>query len=254
VKKLIIALGVVLVVALVICLAPLKTVAYPVVVDYQDTEIYYEDEPYKDTETYYETEPYDVNTTEPLDYEVVKSYTEVVKVLYRDDELSGVPRVVGFGDPAPKGYVVVKNTDDVAGTFTIKFSFWAWDEFMAAFNMPLKNYQKGEVELYLKPSESGIAEFLAYRLDTYEDKEGGMKEFFDFDTWKPFYILYEPGGWSWEYEVTGTKTVTSTEYRQVEKQRTVTKYREVERQRTVIKQRPETRYKKITLLDYLLHY
>ena len=238
-----IAVGVVIaIIALVVCLVPLKGVAYAVAVDYQDTETYYEDEPYQVTQTYYETEPCEVNTTEPLDYEVVKSYTEIVKVLYRDDELPRVPREIGFGDPAPKGYVVVKNTDDVAGTFSIKFSFWAWDEFIAAFNMPLKNYQKGEVELYLKPSESGTAEFLAYRLGTYEDKEGGMKEFFDFDTWEPFYILYESGGWSWEYEVTGTKTVTSTEYRQVEKQRTVTK------------QRPETRYKKVTLLDYFLHY
>lgn len=43
-------------------------------------------------------------------------------------------------------------------------------------------------------------------------------------------------------EVTKTKVVKVTKYRQVEKQKTVTK------------QRPETRYKKVTLLDYLLHY
>lgn len=52
---------------------------------------------------------------------------------------------------------------------------------------------------------------------------------------------YELGDWN--YRVTpSTKTITKTEYRQVEKQRTVTK------------QRPETRHKKVTLLDYLLHY
>jgi len=51
----------------------------------------------------------------------------------------------------------------------------------------------------------------------------------------------------WDYEVTpGTK--------EVEQERTVTRYRQVEKQRTVIKQRQETRYKKITLLDYLLYY
>jgi hypothetical protein len=133
----------------------------------------------------------------------------------------------------------VKNTDDVAGTFTIKFTFWAWNEFLL---MPIKDYQGGEVKLYLKPGESGIAEFLAYRLDTYENKKGGEKEYFDFKKWESFTILYEPGGWSWEYNVTGTKTVTKTEYRQVEKQRTVTK------------ERPETRYKTIPLLDYWLHY
>jgi len=238
-KKIGIAVGVIIAIAvIVVCAAPLKTVAYTVMVDYQNTE------------TYYETEPYEVQTTEPLNHEVVESYTEVVKVLYRDDyEIPGVAREVGFGDPAPKGYVVVKNTDDVAGTVTINFSFWAWDEYMSQF-WPIKDYQKGEKALYLKPGESGIAEFLAYRLDTYEDKKGGTKEFIDWDKFDPskdkneytIYLFYEPGGWSWEYNVTGTKTVTEIEYRQIEKQRTVTK------------QRPETRYKEVTLLDYFLHY
>jgi hypothetical protein len=40
----------------------------------------------------------------------------------------------------------------------------------------------------------------------------------------------------------------------VEKERTVTKYQQVEKQRTVTKQREEIRYKKVTALDYLLHY
>jgi len=53
------------------------------------------------------------------------------------------------------------------------------------------------------------------------------------------YIPYSNGitknGYSWEYEVNpGTKTI--------------------EKQRTVTRQRPETRYKKVTLLDYWLHY
>jgi hypothetical protein len=213
--------------ALIVCVIPLKTVAYTVTVDY------------KDTETYYETEPYEVNTTEPLDYEVIENYTEIINVLYRDDEeFPGLEREVGFGDPAPKGYVVVKNTDDVAGTFNIKFLFSAWDEYMSGFE-PIKNYQEGEVSLYIEPGESNVAVFLAYKLDASEDKKGGrIKEFFDFNTGKSVYIHYEPSGWSWEYEVTGTKT----EHKQVEKQRTVTK------------QRSETRYKKVTLLDYSLHY
>jgi len=41
--------------------------------------------------------------------------------------------------------------------------------------------------------------------------------------------------WKWKYTITeATKTV--------------------EKQRTVTKQRPETRYKEVTLLDYLLHH
>lgn len=51
----------------------------------------------------------------------------------------------------------------------------------------------------------------------------------------------------WNYDVTPST-------KGVEKERTVTKYERVEKQRTVTRQRPETRYKKVTLLDYLLHY
>jgi len=234
-----IAVGIVIaIVALVVCLVPLKTVAYTVMVDYEDTETYYENEPYQVVENYTETVL--------CDYKVTKSYDEIVKVLYRDDEeIPGVPREVGFGDPAPKGFVTVKNTDDAAGTFTIHFSFWEWDEYMSGF-FPVERYQEGEVELYIEPGESDTAVFLAYRLGT-GTGEGGMKEFFDFDTWEPFYISYEPGGWGWEYTITeATKTI--------EQERTVTRYRQVEKQRTVIKQHQETRYKKVTLLDYLLHY
>jgi hypothetical protein len=51
----------------------------------------------------------------------------------------------------------------------------------------------------------------------------------------------------WDYEIT-------PDTKEVEKERTVTRYRDVERERTVIRQRQETRYKSVTLLDYLLHY
>ena len=234
-----IGVGIVIaVLALVVCLVPLKEVAYAVTVDYQDTETYYEDEPYEVTETCY--------ATEPCDYEVIESYDEIVKVLYRDDEeFPETPREVGFGDPAPKGYVVVKDTDNITGTFTIHFSFCEWDEYMSGF-FPIERYQEGEVTLHIEPGESDTAVFLAYKLGA-GGGEGGIKEFFDFDTWEPFYISYEPGGWDWEYTITEAT-------KEVEQERTVTKYRQVERQRTVTKQRQETRYKKITLLDYLLHY
>lgn len=60
-RKIGIAVGVIIaVVAIVVCLVPLKEVAYTVTVDYQDTE------------TYYETEPHEA----PLDYKVVKSYVD----------------------------------------------------------------------------------------------------------------------------------------------------------------------------------
>jgi hypothetical protein len=34
----------------------------------------------------------------------------------------------------------------------------------------------------------------------------------------------------------------------------LTRYREVEKQKIMIRQRQETRYKKVTLFDYLVHY
>ncbi len=234
-----IIIGIVIaIIALVVCLVPLKWVSQEVTVDYEETQTYYENEPYEVTENYTEVVP--------CDYKVIKSYDEIVKVLYRDDEeIPGMPRETGFGDLAPKGYVVVKNTDDIAGTVTVKFSFWTWDEYMTGF-FPIEKYQEGEVELYIEPGESDTAIFLAYKLGT-GSGEGGMKEFFNFDTWESFYISYEPGGWDWEYTITEAIKI-------VEHQRTVTKYRQVEKQRIVTKQRLEIYYEKVTLLDYLLHY
>lgn len=49
-----------------------------------------------------------------------------------------------------------------------------------------------------------------------------------------------------------TKTVV--DYRDVVRTRQVTEYRDVPKQRTVTKTRQETRSKRVTLLDYLLHY
>lgn len=223
------AIGIIIaVLVLVVCLVPLKEVSYAVTVDYEDTETYYEDEPYQVTENYTETVP--------CDYEVIDSYDEIVEVLYRDDEeIPGVPREVGYGDPAPKGFVTIRNTDDVAGILTIHFSFWEWDEYISGF-FPIKEYQEGEVTLYIEPGESDVAVFLAYKLGT-GGGNSGMQELFD----------YEPGGWDWEYTISeATKTI--------EHERTVTKYRQIEKQRKVIRQRQETHYKKVTLLDYLLHY
>ena len=43
---------VIAILALVVWLAPLKTVAYEVTVNYEDVETYYENEPYQVTENY----------------------------------------------------------------------------------------------------------------------------------------------------------------------------------------------------------
>lgn len=225
--KISIAVGAVIaIIALVVCLVPLKTVAYTVTVDYQDTETYYEDVPYEEIETYYETEP--------LSYEVVESYTDLDSYeVWR----SGAGDVEVF---FPIGCVVVKNTDSAVGTFRIQFTFYVLEEFRVEtlakfFGQPKEELVKtagskyyGSGSLTLEPGETGTVKYNIK--DTIEDTR---KLIWD-------YML-----WDWEYTITeATKTV--------EKQRTVTKYRQVEKQRTVTKQRPETRYKKITLLEYLM--
>ena len=212
---------VVIVAALVLCFAPLKEVGYTVVADYQDTETYYEDEPYQDTETYYETEL--------LACEVVEAFAQV----------EGTTPVV---------YVTLQNRDSVSGTFTVQFTlsesgstitkssmyFWSIDHPYEG----LLNLQPDEIET-IKCSGDGID------------------------------IINND--WDWSYSITpGTKTVekertvtlyrqvrmerTVTKYRPVEKERSVTKYRLVEKERTVTKQRPETRFKKVSLLEYLRCY
>jgi hypothetical protein len=213
-KKIGIPIGIIVAAALVLCLVPLKTVAYTVMADYQDTE------------TYYENEPYEV----PLDYDVTKSYVDKDTRLERHRIIIGgevlQDEIVEVSSPI--GCVMVQNIANVSGTFNVGFSFYALDKFEAELfkegrtESEFKEYMKIVGEKYnsnknlnLESGEAGTAKYNAYDINMDEDE------------------------WFWEYEVTpGTKT----EYNQVEKQRTVTK------------QRSETCYKKVTLLDYLLHY
>jgi len=190
VKKVVIPIAAVVAIALVVCLVPLKDVAYAVTVDYEDTETYYEEEPYEDTENY--------TVFTQFYYEVVDSF---------DKEKNG----------HPCGYVEIKNTDNTSGLFKILFEFSAYYE-----QGPFERSFYTEVQLYVAPNQSETAMHC-------EDNIGIA------------------GNWSWNYVVFPAEKI-------VKEQRTVIKYRQVEKQRTVIKQRQETRYKKVTLLDYLLHY
>jgi len=185
--------------ALVIWLAPLKTVAYTVMVDYEDIETYYENVAYNATETYTE----DV----PLTYET-NSYVREVK----GTETSSIT-IGGYTETITEvGYLdiacaEVTNTDTIAGTFKVTFD--------------IAEPTFGELTLehlaLLEPGQTKVAECPADELG------------------------------DWAYTVTPPT-------KEVERERTVTKYEQMERQRIVIKQRPETHYKKVTLLDYLLHY
>jgi hypothetical protein len=220
---------------LVIALVPLTEVAYTVTVDYEATETYYEREPYQATETYYETQP--------LTYEVVKSYIDTGSYKTRRQLIIGG---IVFQDEIveisyPIGSVTLRNTDTVSGTFTVQFTFYAlrdkdfWrDPFgrapSEAFIKMMGRRYSGFETLHLEPSETRT-----------------VRKDYDIRTYPVYEIDIHRDAWFWEYEVT-------PDTKEVERERTVTRYRDVERERTVIRQRQETRYKRVTLLDYLLHY
>lgn len=199
-KKVMIGIGIVIAIALVICLVPLKTVAYTVMVDYEDIETYYEDEPYQVTENYTEDVPLSFEDDGYVKEDTIEQRNRIViGGIVIQDEIVEVPIEVAC--------VEVENTDDIAGEFVVSFS-----GFEPMFGEPTLTKT-----LSLEPGKQETAECPADSID------------------------------AWDYEVTpGTK--------EVEAERTVTKYRQVEKQRTVTRQRPENRYKKVTLLDYLLHY
>lgn len=226
---------IILVAALVVCLVPLKTVAYTVMVDYEDIETYYEEEPYQ----------------VPLDYEVIKSYTDTDS--YKERRQIVIGGVVLQDEVVevfyPIGCVVLKNTANLSGTFNVQFTFYALDKLDAAM---FGGFPDFKFEDY----------FAAEDPDSFLDK-------LDWDNldWDKIMIFCEeynrqenitlqPGEtgtvtvsvqdidinkMAWKSKYTITKP-TKTEYKQVEKQRTVTKYRQ------------ETRYKSVTILEYLTSY
>ena len=196
-----IAVGIAItVLALVVCLVPLKQVAYAITVDYEDTETYYENEPYNATETYIEHIPLTFETNAYVDEDVTYEHHQIIigDVVFQDE----IVEVTIY-----KARVEVKNTDNIAGEFVVTFSGFE----------PMFGEHFLTRALTLNPGQEETAECLAEAID------------------------------NWDYEVTPST-------KEVEQERTVIKYQQVEKQRTVIKQRQETRYKKVTLLDYLLHY
>jgi len=240
-----IAVGVVIaIIALVVCLIPLKQVAYAVAVDYEDTETYYENEPYEDAETYYEDEPYEDTETyyeiEPLTYEVVKSYTDTGSYTERRQIVIGG---VVFQDEVvevfyPIGCVTLQNTESVYGAFGFQFTFYALDKLDAAM---LGGFSDFKFEDYLAAEDPDS--FLD-KLD-WNNLDWNKIMIFCEEYIRQENITLQPGeagtvtasvqdieinkmAWKWKYTITeATKTV--------EKQRTVTKYKQVEKQRAVTK-------------------
>lgn len=199
-RKFGILIGIVVVLALVVCLVPLKEVSYAVTVDYEDTETYYEDEPYLDNETYIEQVPLDFSSDGYVRTETREErHTIIIGDIVFQDEIVEVEFQVAKVD--------LMNLDNVSGDFTVSFSGFE----------PMFGEVSLTSNLVLDPGELETAECPAESID------------------------------DWSYEV-----IPST--KGVEMEREVTKYEQVEKQRTVIRQREETYYKKVTVLDYLLHY
>jgi len=210
-KKVMAGIGTLLAIALVVCLVPLVTAAYEVTVDYEDTETYHEDEPLEYRE-------FDSFTTEGSDEDSLRDHASM-RGYDLPDEIVAWPNFAV--------YVLVQNLDDVSGLFEVRYSCVGTADKTAAEKytwlpqLTPEEYQEldvncytGSIELYLQPSEVGVAIC----------PQGGVNIDSDRVPW-----------WSGGYEV-----IPDTQ--------------PIEMQRTVTKQRQETRYKKVTVLDYLLHY
>ena len=177
-KRVVISIVIVVAIILVVGFVPIMEVPY------QDTEVYYVDEPYDVTETY--------TDTVPLTYEATSYVRDSIVVERYETIIPGLPPMSGEKEiPIEEAWVDVKNTDDIAGIFTIHFSgispLWGMTHLLTAE----LEISPGEVETAVCPAE---------------------------------YIG------DWGYDITpGTKEVeqerTVTKYKQVEQERAVTRYR-----------------------------
>ena len=260
-KKIGIVVAVITVVAvLVVCLVPLKEVAYTVMVDYQDIETYYEYEPYQVLETYYETEPSEEITTSDIPdlQDTIEVFKAISRLRPKDYE---VVKAVSRYETA---YVTLRNTDEVAATFTVSFSFVVTTlkhHYYYGYPYIETHSSQAEKDIYLEPGEEGTVKASA----KYYEATSGMT--WSYTVWPGIEFPSRPttsGGGLAEAKKDMLELLErwralkapseDVEGQRVEKQRLVTKYRQVEKERTVTKQRPETRYRKVPLLDYVLHY
>ena len=222
-KKLAIGLGAAIVIAaIVICAVPLKTGSYTVTVSYQDVENYTE----TNSRNLFEDDTYFVRIG---DYVALREFLpcEVLPrealVICGTDHSTGEGGVVINGVWYCEGQVSCEGQvyGAIVETQGYDISFYVLDE---------ENYDK-----WRQGQEFGIG----YRL--YEPRMYPMSGF-EFTIVSPgyyYFVLSNSDTWI-QYD----KIVNLT----------ASYYWEEVKQITVTKQRPETRYKEVTLLDYLLHY
>jgi len=219
-KKLTIGLGAfIAVAAIVVCTIPLMAVHYAVDVSYEDTETYYIKEQYTVREPYTVQELY----TRTENYTEREPYNKSVPIDY-------VVTDEGIYEPSCGGgyytRVSIKNTDVKSGSFRVTFRI-----FIHGVGTSIQN------------ASTYIAAGDTQRVEVYSS--GDVRSF--------TYSITAPTKTVVDYrDVVKTRQVT--EYRDVTKYRDVIEYRDVPKQRTVTKTRQEIRSKKVTLLDYLLHY
>lgn len=149
--KRIVIVGVVILLALVVCLVPLKTVAYAVTVDYEDTETYYENEPYQVMENYTEDVPLSFEANSYVEEDVIHQHSQIIigGIVFQD-EVTTVPIQVAC--------VKVKNTDSILGNFSVSFS---------GFD-PIYGGSSLTIDLELYPGYYKIAECPAYSIDNWD--------------------------------------------------------------------------------------
>lgn len=244
-RKLAIGLGAALLIFMIVfCTVPLQTVSYAVTEKYQTTETYYVTEsyieqesytemvPYTEIETYYETEPFVTYET----YTEREPYNKNVPIDYIVTSKGSYSYFWSVGFDA---YVYIKNTDLKSGTFSVVFNL--------TLQGGAETTKSASKYIAIGDTEKVQVSYSGAHLDSFT------------------YSVTPPTKTVTDYrDVEKTREVI--EYRQVEKTREVTvlqeeirykdvtKYREVPKQRTVWKERPATHFKKVPLLEYLLHY
>lgn len=178
------------------------------------------DEMYQTTETYYVTEAYTVE--EPyVDIEIYYETEPYDKSVPIDYLVTGEEWYNYFGGGGFYARVYIENTDSISGTFTV------------VFDLTLEGGVK-DTESKSKYIAAGKTEML-----TVSYHGAALRSF--------TYSITPP-----------TKTVTAyrdvPKTREVIKYQPVIKYRYVPKERTVWETRPATRWKKVSMLEYLRSY
>ena len=233
---------------LVFCLVPVKEIPYQVTVQRQVPETYHETESYVVQEPYIDQEPYtvreDYTVQEP--YIVTEEYTvqEPYQVSrYLDYQIvdTWANKVVepGYG-VVTYAYVTIRNLDSQNGTFMVSFTFRSRTRGQTFYDTDSIYIYSGREVTAKGRFDNWLGEDWSWN---YSAQSAKIKE-----TKYRTVIKYK--------DVTKYRTVIThrdvTKYRPVTRYRDVTKYRQVEKQRLVQKPFTETRYRNVSMLEYLL--